>query len=73
MTTGSIHSPTTFSSQSLNSEALADIHDSAKQRAQALRREAISSFIDSLIAWAFRRTETSRRAPNARSELVCQS
>ncbi len=73
MNSGSIHSPITFASQSLNSEALAAIHDSAKQRAQALRREVISSFIDSFIGWTFRRAESSRRAPNSRSELACQS
>lgn len=73
MNAGSIHSPTTFASQPLNSEALAAIHDSAKQRAKTLRREAISDFIDDVISRMFRRAESSRRAPIVRSELACHS
>jgi hypothetical protein len=73
MNSGSIHNPTTFASQTHNSEMLAAIHDSAKQRAKTLRREAISGFIDDVISRMFRRADTSRRAPNARSELACQS
>jgi hypothetical protein len=59
--------------KSLNAESLAVVHEDAKQRAQTLRREAISDLIDSVIAWALRRKDAARSASTARSEAACHS
>ncbi len=54
---------TPFSNSQLeNDETLALIHEGAKLRAHALRREAISGLIDDMIAWLSRKPAASRRA-----------
>jgi hypothetical protein len=58
-------------SQSGNAEVLAAIHEGAKQRAQALRREAVSVLIDDFLAWLLRKPTAVYR-PNA-SQTHCVS
>jgi hypothetical protein len=69
----SIHNTAIFTSQPLNTETLAAVHENAKQCAQALRREAVSGLIDDVIAWVFHRGGATRRAANTRSEVACHS
>jgi hypothetical protein len=73
MNTSSIHNAAVWNTKSLNAEALAALHESAKQRAQALRREAVSGLIDGMIAWVMRRGDALRGAANVRSEVTCRS
>jgi hypothetical protein len=55
------------SSQSIAVDVLAKLHDTAKERAQALRREAISAFIDDSIAWLKSFVSPARRANTERT------
>jgi hypothetical protein len=50
MNRSSIDTSAFSNTQFVNNERLAAIHESAKQQAQALRREAISGLIDDMIA-----------------------
>jgi hypothetical protein len=68
-----IYNTSLLPSQPVSAETLAAIHDSAKQRAQALRREAVSGLIDDVIASVFHRGDAARRAATARAEAVCHS
>jgi hypothetical protein len=56
------------SPRSIETEALATLHDTAKERAQALRREAISAFIDDAIAWSKAFALPARRANSERTQ-----
>ncbi len=69
----STYTPRFMRSQALDADALAAIHELAKQRAQTLRREAVSGLIDDAIAWVFHRDGAVRRATNARSDVACHS
>jgi hypothetical protein len=69
----SIHKLSLLHSQPLSAETLAAIHESAKERAHALRREAVSGLIDDIIAWVFHRGNTTRHVANPRSEATCRS
>jgi hypothetical protein len=60
-------------SRDMSYEERSAVYDDAKRRAQALRREAVSTLIDDMIAWAFRRGDVTHRATNVRSEVACQS
>jgi hypothetical protein len=73
MNTASNHTAAVWNTKLHDTEALANLHESAKRRAQALRREAVSNLIDGALVWVMRRGEASRRAPAARSEVVCHS
>jgi hypothetical protein len=73
MNSSSTHTNAVWNAQSLNTDALATLHENAKQRAQALRREAVSGLIDGMIAWVVRRGDASRSAASVRSEALCRS
>jgi hypothetical protein len=49
------------------------MHESAKQRAQTLRREAISMFIDDAITWAKTLATPARRVSTANAKRTKRS
>lgn len=72
MNRSSIGTSAVSNTQSANNERLAAIHESAKQRAQALRREAISGLIDGIVGRLFRKpTMTRCSMTTSRSQSAC--
>ncbi|MGL4230501.1 MAG: hypothetical protein ACRDAM_06695 [Casimicrobium sp.] len=72
MNRASIDTSVFSNTQFASNERLAGIHESAKQRAQALRRDAISGLIDDLIAWVVRKPAATHQASTAKhSHSAC--
>jgi hypothetical protein len=65
MSCTSITCSTFPSSRSISAETLATLHDTARTRAQTLRREAIAALIDDAIAWLKASMTLTRRATSA--------
>jgi hypothetical protein len=62
-----------FISHGRNAEQVSAMHESAKQRAQTLRREAISMFIDDAITWAKTLATPARRVSTANAKRTKRS
>jgi hypothetical protein len=73
MSTKSTTHQTIFASRDMSYEERTAIYDTAKRRAHALRREAVSRLIDDMIAWMFHRPRVARRTSPTRKEHLCHS
>jgi hypothetical protein len=62
------HNAALMTTEKCNAETLATFHENAKQRAHALRREAMSGFVDSAFAWLSRKSVASENGSVAKRQ-----